>query len=69
MVLDLIQNSERFHRKFTPDSNVLVIGVPNVGKSSLINLVRNGELKIKGTFASKVAIALADCIYSPLISL
>jgi ribosome biogenesis GTPase A len=44
----LIQQSDRYHRTSRPDSNILIIGVPNVGKSSLINLMRNGSLKIKG---------------------
>jgi len=44
----LIQNNERFHRKFAPDSNILVCGIPNVGKSSMINLIRSGTLKLKG---------------------
>jgi len=32
----LIKKSERFNRKFSPDSNLLICGIPNVGKSSLI---------------------------------
>lgn len=44
----LITNSERFHRNFSPDSNILVCGIPNVGKSSIINLIRNGTLRLSG---------------------
>lgn len=44
----LISGSERYHRQFTPNSNILVVGIPNVGKSSLINLVRSGALRIGG---------------------
>lgn len=44
----LISDSERFHRNFTPESNILVCGIPNVGKSSLINLIRNGTLRLSG---------------------
>ena len=43
-----LQKSERFNRKFSPDSNLLICGIPNVGKSSLINLIRSGTLNIKG---------------------
>ena len=51
--IELIQKSDRYHRASKPDSNILIIGVPNVGKSSLINLVRSGSLKIGGK-ATKV---------------
>ena len=44
----MISDSERFHRNFTPESNILVCGIPNVGKSSLINLIRNGTLRLSG---------------------
>ncbi|MBN3294935.1 MTG1 GTPase, partial [Amia calva] len=45
MVTELIKSSSRFHR--TEDSNycLMVIGVPNVGKSSLINAIRRMNLK------------------------
>ena len=44
----LISNAERYHRNFSPDSNIIVCGIPNVGKSSLINLIRNGTLSLTG---------------------
>merc|ERR1719278_766725 len=44
----LITENERFNRKFSPDSNLLICGIPNVGKSSLINLLRSATLNIKG---------------------
>jgi len=43
----LIGERERYHRSFCPDSNIIVVGIPNVGKSSLINLIRGGFLKVK----------------------
>ena len=46
--IELISKTDRFHRQFDPDSSALVIGIPNVGKSSLINLIRNGTLRVKG---------------------
>ena len=45
--IDLIQKSDRYHRATAPDSNIMIIGVPNVGKSSLINHIRKGNLRIK----------------------
>lgn len=44
----LITENERFNRKFSPDSNLLICGIPNVGKSSLINLLRSATLNLKG---------------------
>ncbi|XP_046402854.1 mitochondrial GTPase 1 [Ischnura elegans] len=42
---DLISSSNRYNRSEEREYNVLVIGVPNVGKSSLINWLRNRHLK------------------------
>ncbi|CAD7083793.1 unnamed protein product [Hermetia illucens] len=42
---DLIQNSDRFNRGDSKDFCIMVIGVPNVGKSSLLNVMRNRYLK------------------------
>jgi len=46
--LELIKTSDRYHRSGAPDSNFMIIGIPNVGKSSLINLVRSRTLRVKG---------------------
>ncbi|XP_006630314.2 mitochondrial ribosome-associated GTPase 1 isoform X1 [Lepisosteus oculatus] len=45
LVTELIENSPRFHRAEDMDYCVMVIGVPNVGKSSLINAIRRIHLK------------------------
>lgn len=45
---ELIQNSNRYNRTNLPDYAMMIIGVPNVGKSSLINVLRNRHLKMKG---------------------
>ena len=36
----------RWHRAERPDSTLLVVGIPNVGKSSLINKLRSDHLKV-----------------------
>lgn len=41
----LICESNRFNRSTEAEFNIMVIGVPNVGKSSLINRLRNIHLK------------------------
>ena len=46
--IELIQESDRYHRASRPDSNILIIGIPNVGKSSLINHIRRGNLRVGG---------------------
>lgn len=43
----LILNSNRFNRNEQLDFNLMIIGVPNVGKSSLTNVLRNRHLKAK----------------------
>ncbi|XP_026576258.1 mitochondrial ribosome-associated GTPase 1 [Pseudonaja textilis] len=40
----LIKNSQRYQRAENVDSNIMVIGVPNVGKSSIINSLRRLHL-------------------------
>ncbi|KFP98072.1 Mitochondrial ribosome-associated GTPase 1, partial [Leptosomus discolor] len=45
LVAELVSNSPRYHRAESTEYNVLVIGVPNVGKSSLINSLRRLHLK------------------------
>ncbi|TSK22612.1 Mitochondrial ribosome-associated GTPase 1 [Bagarius yarrelli] len=47
-VTALIENAPRFHREENRSYCLMVIGVPNVGKSSLINALRRTNLK-KGT--------------------
>ncbi|KAM9808654.1 mitochondrial ribosome-associated GTPase 1 isoform X1 [Syngnathus typhle] len=44
-VLEMITNSNRFHREESHNYCLMVIGVPNVGKSSLINSLRRTHLK------------------------
>lgn len=45
---DLIGKSGRYNREGEKDYCVMIIGVPNVGKSSLLNVLRNRNLKKKG---------------------
>lgn len=45
MVRNLIESSNRFHRSGVAEYNAMIIGIPNVGKSSFINIVRARNLK------------------------
>uniref|UniRef100_A0A8C5TZR6 Mitochondrial GTPase 1 n=1 Tax=Malurus cyaneus samueli TaxID=2593467 RepID=A0A8C5TZR6_9PASS len=45
MVARLVADGPRYHRAESSEYNILVIGVPNVGKSSLINSLRRQHLK------------------------
>lgn len=47
----LIEGSNRFNRSQQTEYNLMIIGVPNVGKSSLTNVLRNRHLKTKGASA------------------
>ncbi|XP_058829248.1 mitochondrial GTPase 1 [Topomyia yanbarensis] len=44
---DLILSSNRFNRSDKKEYCIMIIGVPNVGKSSLINVLRNRHLNKK----------------------
>lgn len=44
LAADLIRRSERYNRQEVYDFNIMVIGIPNVGKSSLINALRRMHL-------------------------
>ncbi|EDX13984.1 mitochondrial ribosome-associated GTPase 1 [Drosophila simulans] len=43
----LVSESSRFNRTQAAEHNLMIIGVPNVGKSSVINVLRNVHLKKK----------------------
>lgn len=43
----LISNSNRYNRSDISEFSVMIIGVPNVGKSSLVNILRNRHLHKK----------------------
>ncbi|NWT91817.1 MTG1 GTPase, partial [Urocynchramus pylzowi] len=45
MVARLVAEGPRYHRAESSEHNILVIGVPNAGKSSLINSLRRLHLK------------------------
>ncbi|XP_042674843.1 mitochondrial ribosome-associated GTPase 1 isoform X3 [Centrocercus urophasianus] len=45
LVAKLVSSSPRYHRAESIEYNIMVIGVPNVGKSSLINSLRRLHLK------------------------
>jgi len=47
-VSKLVGGEDRWHRAERPDSTLLVVGIPNVGKSSLINKLRSDHLKVGG---------------------
>lgn len=44
LMVDLIKNSNRYNRSEELEYNVMIIGVPNVGKSSMINMLRSRNI-------------------------
>ncbi|KAL0868877.1 hypothetical protein ABMA27_007217 [Loxostege sticticalis] len=47
LMVDLIKDSNRYNRSEESDYNVMIIGVPNVGKSSLINMMRSKNMSVR----------------------
>ncbi|XP_054162047.1 mitochondrial GTPase 1-like [Oppia nitens] len=47
-VVEIISNSNRFNREDATDINLMIIGIPNVGKSTLINRMRHTYLGVGG---------------------
>jgi mitochondrial GTPase 1 len=43
--IELIKDSNRYHRQEEKERSIMIIGVPNVGKSSITNVLRNRHLK------------------------
>ncbi|XP_030342028.1 mitochondrial ribosome-associated GTPase 1 isoform X2 [Strigops habroptila] len=60
LVAKLVDNSPRYHRAESTEYSILVIGVPNVGKSSLINSLRRLHLK-KGISPWRLALGRSLC--------
>ncbi|XP_041365900.1 mitochondrial ribosome-associated GTPase 1-like [Gigantopelta aegis] len=56
-IIELTESRPRFSREGLNEFNILVIGVPNVGKSTLINTLRWANLGRKGKASSVGAIA------------
>ena len=54
-VLRMVDKSERYQRTDKSEINILVTGIPNVGKSSFINQILNYYVKGKGAVAKKGA--------------
>ncbi|VDD86593.1 unnamed protein product [Enterobius vermicularis] len=52
---DLLTNTPRFNRTVKTEFQVMVIGIPNVGKSSLINTMRNANLGMKASAVAEGA--------------
>ncbi|CEF70462.1 Mitochondrial ribosome-associated GTPase 1 [Strongyloides ratti] len=47
MMLELLRNESRFNREVKTEYQVMVVGIPNVGKSSLINSLRSNTMGVK----------------------
>lgn len=47
-IVDLINKSERFNRESASEYKIMVVGIPNVGKSTLINRLRQYHLGARG---------------------
>ena len=52
--VEVIDAEERFNREFVNDYSLMVCGIPNVGKSSIINALRRIYMARKKHKASRV---------------
>jgi len=50
--IKLIEGSNRYHRAGLPDKTIIVIGIPNVGKSTIINKLRSTHMMLGGRAAA-----------------
>ena len=48
LAVKLINQSDRCNRSETPEFKIMVVGIPNVGKSTLINRLRQYHLGLRG---------------------
>ncbi|ESO82212.1 hypothetical protein LOTGIDRAFT_204918 [Lottia gigantea] len=55
--IELTNSRPRYQRQGNPEYNILVIGVPNVGKSTFINAIRWSHIKTKGRATQVGAVA------------
>ena len=53
----MIRDSDRFNREDFNGFNLMVMGIPNVGKSTIINKLRNTNLRVSGKATTTGAIA------------
>uniref|UniRef100_A0A0N5BXC6 Mitochondrial GTPase 1 n=1 Tax=Strongyloides papillosus TaxID=174720 RepID=A0A0N5BXC6_STREA len=47
VMLELLRSEHRFNREIRTEYQVMVVGIPNVGKSSLINSLRSNTMGVK----------------------
>lgn len=50
--IKLIEESNRYHRAGAPDKTIIIIGIPNVGKSTIINQLRHRHMFMAGRAAA-----------------
>uniref|UniRef100_A0A914CJE7 G domain-containing protein n=1 Tax=Acrobeloides nanus TaxID=290746 RepID=A0A914CJE7_9BILA len=55
VMLNCLRQDNRFNRTVRPEYQVMVIGIPNVGKSSLVNSMRNSNLGLKASAVAEGA--------------
>ncbi|CAG2171479.1 unnamed protein product [Oppiella nova] len=56
-IIEVIRDSDRFNREDFNGFNLMVMGIPNVGKSTIINKLRNTNLRVSGKATTTGAIA------------
>jgi len=63
---ELMEGSERYHRSGMSEFHAMIIGVPNVGKSSLINILRSKNMRKGRALKVGPSAGVTKCVHEKM---